>query len=141
MHLALDPEFAMKNGGVPGRRIGTLDATDVNNAVKLLADIVDRKKIPPKVLVVHRFTAADAHQPRADQAGPAGAGGDRHGRLRRSVAQGGARTSSSSCREPVQYTGFKLFYKNDKPMMTPARGDRALAGAGVHAVPVGRPLG
>jgi hypothetical protein len=21
--------------------------------------------------------------------------------------------------EPVQYTGFKLFYKNDKPMMTP----------------------
>jgi hypothetical protein len=22
-------------------------------------------------------------------------------------------------RDPVQYTGFKLFYKNDKPMMTP----------------------
>ena len=22
-------------------------------------------------------------------------------------------------REPVQYAGFKLFYKNDKPLMTP----------------------
>jgi hypothetical protein len=22
-------------------------------------------------------------------------------------------------REPVQFTGFKLFYKNDRPMMTP----------------------
>jgi len=22
-------------------------------------------------------------------------------------------------KEPVQYTGFKLFYKNDRPMMTP----------------------
>jgi hypothetical protein len=56
VHLALDPEFAMKLGGIPGRRIGTLDAEDVNRAVRLLADIVDRKKVPPKVLVVHRFT-------------------------------------------------------------------------------------
>ena len=56
VHLALDPEFAMKNGGVPGRRIGTLDATDVNTAVDVLAEIVEEKKIPPKVLVVHRFT-------------------------------------------------------------------------------------
>jgi hypothetical protein len=22
-------------------------------------------------------------------------------------------------KEPVQFTGFKLFYKNDRPMMTP----------------------
>src|SRR6476661_6464049 len=50
VHLALDPEFAMKLGGIPGRRIGTLDATDVNYAVRLLAEIVDRKKVPPKVL-------------------------------------------------------------------------------------------
>ena len=55
VHLALDPEFAMKNGGVPGRRIGTLDATDVNTAVDVLTELVDEEKIPPKVLVVHRF--------------------------------------------------------------------------------------
>jgi hypothetical protein len=30
IHLALDPEFAMKSGGRPGQRIGTLDAEDVN---------------------------------------------------------------------------------------------------------------
>ena len=119
MHLALDPEFAMKLGGIPGRRIGTLDATDVNYAVRLLADIVDRKKIPPKVLVVHRFTQRMLTNHDKITLDPEGPGGGRHGRVRRALAQGGAATSASSSREPVQYAGFKLFFKNDKPMMTP----------------------
>jgi hypothetical protein len=33
-HLALDPEFAMGPGQVPGQAIGSLDASDVNTAVK-----------------------------------------------------------------------------------------------------------
>ena len=36
VHLALDPEFAMKPGGVPGRKIGTLDAADLNDAIGVL---------------------------------------------------------------------------------------------------------
>ncbi len=120
VHLALDPEFAMKLGGIPGRRIGTLDAADVNDAVQLLAGIVERKKLPPKVLVVHRFTqrmltnhAGITLDPRVqvvvdmDGFGPPNFKEDAY--------------KYFIVPEPVQYTGFKLFFKNDKPMMTPAQ--------------------
>ncbi len=55
VHLAIDPEFAMaKRGGVPGRRIGTIDAADVNYATQFLAKLVG-DSLPPKILVIHRF--------------------------------------------------------------------------------------
>jgi hypothetical protein len=56
VHLGIDPEFSMKNGGVPGKRIGTYDASDINYATRFLADLVTKHKLPPKILVVHRFT-------------------------------------------------------------------------------------
>ena len=56
VHLAIDPEFSMKHGHVPGTRIGTYDAEDVNYASSLLQDLVTREQLPPKILVVHRFT-------------------------------------------------------------------------------------
>lgn len=56
VHLGIDPEFSMKNGGKPGKRIGTFDASDINYATRFLAGLVDRHNLPPKVLVVHRFT-------------------------------------------------------------------------------------
>ncbi len=56
VHLGIDPEFSMKNGGLPGKKIGTYDASDINYASRFLAGIVDQYKLPPKVLVVHRFT-------------------------------------------------------------------------------------
>jgi hypothetical protein len=118
VHLALDPEFAMKLGGVPGRRIGTLDAEDVNYAVRLLAGIVDRKKVPPKVLVVHRFTQRMLTNHDKIRLDP---------RVQVVVDMDGFGAPYLKedaykffiVPEPVQYTGFKLFYKNDKPMMTP----------------------
>ncbi len=55
-HLGIDPEFSMKNGGLPGKRIGTYDATDINYAAEFLQGLVVNHKLPPKVLVVHRFT-------------------------------------------------------------------------------------
>ena len=56
VHLGIDPEFSMKNGGRPGKRIGTFDASDVNYATRYLAGLVDKYNLPPKILVVHRFT-------------------------------------------------------------------------------------
>ena len=120
VHLALDPEFAMKNGGVPGRRMGTMDAAEVNHAVRLLADIVERKKLPPKILIVHRFTERMLTNRRAIALDPRvqvvidmdgwGAPWHKKSAYKWFVVQ-----------QPVQYTGFKLFYKNDKPMMTPSQ--------------------
>lgn len=117
VHLALDPEFALPPGKVPGRVIGTMDAAQVNRAIPALAELVDTYHLPPKILIVHRFTrpmlrrADEIHlDPRVqvvidmDGFGPDWMKRDSY---RAYVAS-----------EPVQYTGFKLFYKNDKPLMT-----------------------
>jgi hypothetical protein len=57
VHLGIDPEFSMTKGGRPGpRAIGTYDARDINYASRVLAELVTQHKLPPKVLVVHRFT-------------------------------------------------------------------------------------
>ncbi len=119
IHLALDPEFAMKDGKRPGTDwMGRMDASEVNHAIGVLARIVEDHQLPPKVLVVHRFTRnmlTNASQIRLDPRVQVvidmdgwGPPGSKMGAYRWFVV-----------RHPVQYTGFKLFYKNDKPMMTP----------------------
>jgi hypothetical protein len=58
VHLALDPEFAMRaRGGVPGQRIGSLDAAEVNAVQRYLAGLVRSQNLPPKLLVLHQFRA------------------------------------------------------------------------------------
>lgn len=56
VHLGIDPEFSMKDGSKPGKKVGTYDAADINYASRFLAKLVDEHKLPPKILVVHRFT-------------------------------------------------------------------------------------
>jgi len=122
VHLGIDPEFSMKKGGVPGQRVGTYDAADINYASHFLAELVDRYKLPPKILIVHRFTPAGVTNtkkieldPRVqivmhmDGFGPPWVKRDTYWR--------------DIKREPVQFTGWKQFtrLRNDNPP-TP-RGD------------------
>jgi hypothetical protein len=118
VHLALDPEYAMQPGGVPGRRIGTLDAAQINEVVELLTTIVDRQNIPPKVLVVHRFTQGmltNYRQIKLDQRVQMVINMDGFGppRIKEDAYK------SYIALQPVQFSGFKLFYKKDRPMMSP----------------------
>jgi hypothetical protein len=123
VHLALDPEFAMKDGRLPGRYIGTMDAAEVNAAVTTLERLVDSLRLPPKVLVVHRFTHDMLTNARRIRVDP-------QGRVQVVIDMDGFGTPSGKAaiwrqvilRWPVQYTGLKLFFKarNDKPMMDPA---------------------
>jgi len=46
----------MKGGEVPCTAIGTFDAADINYASAYLAGLVVKYHLPPKMLVVHRFT-------------------------------------------------------------------------------------
>ena len=55
VHLGIDPEFSMKFGDLPGKRIGTFDAADINYVVNYLADVVKQNDLPPKILIVHRL--------------------------------------------------------------------------------------
>ena len=56
VHFGVDPEFSMKGGQAPGKVVGTFDAADINYATEYLAKIVRENNLPPKILVIHRFT-------------------------------------------------------------------------------------
>jgi hypothetical protein len=124
VHLGIDPEFYMKTGAPPGRVVGTMDATDVNWAANYLAELVKKNDLPPKILVIHRFTQAMVTN--AEQIEPLP-----EVQIVMDMDGWGSQAKKITtytwivAAEPVQFTGFKLFYKNDiKPpstgMMTPA---------------------
>lgn len=120
VHLGLDPEFAMPAGTVPGKRIGTLDARNVNHAIDVLAKLVDDHGLPPKVLVVHRFTERMLTNHQAIKADPRvqvviHADGFGAPALKKNIYE------LVVTRRPVQFAGLKIFYKNDKPRMTLAQ--------------------
>ena len=117
VHLALDPEFDMKGNNIPGKKIGTMDASEVNYAIHTLADLVAQNHLPPKILVVHRFTQNMLTHYREIRPVPSvqvvinmdgfGPPWLKHDSYHDYVQM-----------QPVQFTGFKLFYKNDKPMLS-----------------------
>ena len=113
VHLGINPGvFSMKTGREPGSVIGTMDATDINFAVNYLDNLVKTNNIPPKILVIHRFTQAMATNYRKIQTSPAVQfvmDMDGWGAQSRKITT----YREFISREPVEFTGFKLFYKND----------------------------
>lgn len=112
VHLGIDPEFSMKNKSLPGTKIGTYSAKDINYAIRFLAQIVRENKLPPKVLIVHRFTqkmVTDYHKikPLPEVQVVMNMDGFGNKTLKKSTYH------DYIFKEPVQFTGFKLFYKND----------------------------
>ena len=113
VHLGMDPEFNLgKSGKKPGSIIGTYDAADINYVSGYLADLVQRYRLPPKLLIVHRFTQHGVTNAKGIILRP---------QLQIIMNMDGW---GSPClkrdsykdyvvAEPVQYTGFKLFYHND----------------------------
>lgn len=124
VHLALDPEWAMGSDGIPGRRIGSLDVSAINHAIDTLARLVEEHGLPPKVLVVHRFTQSMVRNLAALDSDP------RVQVVLNMDGWGPPSTKIAAYRNfvapaPVQFKGFKLFYRNDtrgsSQMMTPAQ--------------------
>jgi len=112
VHLALDPEFSMKTGAKPGTVIGTVDAIDINWASNYLAGLVKNNNLPPKLLIVHRFTQPMVTNYRNIQTRPEvqiimdmDGWGTKERKIDSYIAW--------ITKQPVQFTGFKLFYKND----------------------------
>jgi hypothetical protein len=54
--LALDPEWHVGPGEIPGKVLGSVDAGVVNAVSARLAEIVRARRLPEKLLVVHQFT-------------------------------------------------------------------------------------
>ncbi|WP_232073862.1 hypothetical protein [Spirosoma aureum] len=112
VHLGIDPEFSMVTGAKPGTKIGSYDAADVNQAVQFLSRMVKEYKLPPKVLVVHRFTQGMIKNYKNIKLDP-------NVQIVMDMDGWGPPVLKKDSyhdyiqKEPVQYTGFKLFYDND----------------------------
>lgn len=114
VHLGIDPEFAMlgKGGKRPGSVIGTYNADDINYVVDYLAGLVKKNNIPPKILVIHRFTNGMVRNFERIKKVP-------EVQIVMDMDGWGDKTLKRSSyilyekRDPVMFTGFKLFYKND----------------------------
>jgi hypothetical protein len=115
--LALDPEWHTP-GAVPGTRIGSVQAEDVNAVARHVAAIVRKYNLPEKLFVIHQFTPnMIAGKERVQQ--PPGLAvtmnvdgfGDRPNKISKyhQFTHDGTRF----------HRGYKLFYEEDTNLMTP----------------------
>ncbi len=112
VHLAIDPEFDMQGSDKPGDVIGSTDAATVNWAIEYLSKFVREHNLPPKILLLHRFTQkmlpdVELIKPTPEvqvvvQMDGWGSPQRKKNTFYHVVAP-----------EPVQFAGIKIFYKND----------------------------
>lgn len=118
VHLALDPEFAVRDGQTPGLDIGQIDGEDVTFAQNWLVDLAEEHDLPPKVLIVHQFTLGMIEN--KDVIEPVkgvqliidsdGWGAPENKRVT---------YATTNSNHPIEFDGIKLFYQQDVPLMTP----------------------
>jgi hypothetical protein len=120
VHLAIDPEFAMPDGEIPGQAIGTVDASDISVAQDELGQLVDQLGLPPKLLIVHRFTEGMITNDTNLESVPGvqlvidfdGFGDPAAKQELYTLFTGDKK---------VEFAGIKLFYKQDSPIMSAAQ--------------------
>ena len=122
--LALDPEWAVDAGEVPGEVIGSTTGSELDAVASYLSSLVRAHDLPEKVMIYHQFHPATISEEEGLKPHPGvvlvksidgvGVPADKvatWNRLARSLA-------------PHVYTGFKLFFDEDtrrgSPLMTPA---------------------
>jgi hypothetical protein len=114
--LALDPEWRMGKHGVPGARIGSVGASEVNRVSAWLRDLVADNALPQKLFVLHQF--------RTDMIDHIGAIRPRRGLVMVQHVDGfgtpGQKLSTyHAVARPRQFfMGFKLFYDEDVDRMS-----------------------
>ncbi len=117
--LALDPEWHVGEGEVPGVVLGSVDAATINRVVDWLAGIVRKYDLPQKLLVIHQFTENMIVGKEFVKSPPELAVtfdidgfGDRDNKV-------GKYEDFAQRFEQRFFHGFKLFYEQDIDLMTP----------------------
>ena len=117
--LALDPEWRMAPGRVPGRVIGQVGAREVNRVSAWLADLTERLDLPQKVFMLHQF--------RTDMVRDIGRVVDRDALAMIQHVDGFGTPSQKlttyhTVARPDRFEmGFKLFYDEDTDLISPRR--------------------
>lgn len=140
--LALDAEWSLPRGQVPGQYLGSTDAATVNRVSAWLQGIAQRRRLPQKLLIVHQFTPGMVRHRsdiirrpslattiNIDGFGEQANKISKYRELTRGLPTTPTRASGAphARRKPRRpaprpfYTGFKVFYssKMDPDMMSP----------------------
>ncbi len=118
VHLALDPEFKVVAPELPGIHIGSITGERVTHVQKLVARWAVEDGVPEKFLIVHQFVESMITEKETIAPVPGvqlvidadGWGTPDQKRVCYDVVIG---------QMPIEYHGFKLFYRQDDPLMTP----------------------
>jgi hypothetical protein len=116
--IALDPEFDMPKGAIPGRTFGRMSAAEINRALSRLSNLVVSRDLPPKFVIIHQFLDSMLPDREAIKSYPGvtviicidgvGPAGSKIADYRRFIT-------------PSKWLGgFKLFYRSDHPLMSEA---------------------
>ena len=116
--LALDPEWRVGPGQIPGKVIGTVQADEVNRVTRYVQSIVRRKRLPQKLLLIHQFTE-DMIRDKDSLVRPRELAvtmnidgfGDQPNKI--------AKYNEFSRGDRRFHKGFKLFYEEDTNLMSP----------------------
>jgi hypothetical protein len=118
VHLALDPEFHVADGEVPGEDIGQIDASDVDYALQRLAQLSADNGLPPKILIVHQFNVYSiANKEQIQEIDGVQFVLEVDGWGDPEMKQGTYDVIAGEV--PFSFYGFKLWYQQDVPLMTP----------------------
>ena len=112
VHLGIDPEYSMNGIEKPCAVVGSADAADINYASAYLTNLVQKYHLPPKILVVHRFQKGMVTNYKNIKTHPEVQivmNMDGFGFPAKKIDS----YKAAIANEPVQFTGFKVFYKND----------------------------
>jgi hypothetical protein len=115
--LALDPEWRVGPGQVPGKVIGHVDSREINATTAWLAQLVAKENLPQKLVVVHQFTddMVDETALKARRGLAMVLNADGFGSAPVKISKYHRFTRQS----PGFGSGFKLFYKEDLGLMSP----------------------
>jgi hypothetical protein len=118
--LALDPEWRLAPDELHLRTIGSVSAAEVNSVTHWLADLTNEKGLPQKMLIVHQFRPSMvSDRQNLDLSRPEIA------MLLHVDGQGGQADKQATWANlqrdapPGVAWGWKNFYDEDKPMLTP----------------------
>ncbi len=118
VHLAIDTEFHVKEGQIPGVDLGTVDGKEIQEAIDYVSNLTAENGLPDKMVIVHQFAGnvlinKDSIQPTDNTEIVINFDGHGLDAIKR------AGYNEFVQKEPIQYGGFKVFYKKDEPLMNP----------------------
>lgn len=118
VHLAIDTEYSVDEGEIPGEDLGEVDGEDVQEAIEYMDRMVEDNNLPDKMVLVHQFGNGivknkDKIKPTKHVEVPLNYDGFGDSAVKMSAYGKLVRD------QPIQYGGFKLFFKNDEPLLSP----------------------